>query len=447
MQSDPITPDRLVAHADSPEVLEQLYRAEPAAFRVALDAALARSPDRLVLRAWRARFAAQGTAPEISAHDVPIDSVSDLAPSPSGWSWPVAPPLGQFMAVLIGLALAAGTYAKLPGFLDLASLKAENFYIRHLPFFVLPAFAALLGFRYRPSRRIVLSVVGVFAAAWLFMVLRPAPSGSDTMFLSVLHVPLLLWLVSGLAALGVSWKRPSARIAYLQLTSEVLVVTGLVLVGGAVLTALTIGLFEAIGVSVEVWYTNWVVPYGAVAAPLVALYLVSLRRDDQRLAPTMARVFGPLALITLAAYLPTLLLQGANPLDDRDTLIAFNVMLVAAFVLVVLLVTEQSRLKRTWTDGVAVALMVLAILIDLIALGAIVGRLFEGGITPNRLAVLGANVLVLAHLSVVLVAAVQLLAGKSDRSRLERGVAGFLPVYAAWAAVVIFAFPLFFGFG
>ena len=159
------------------------------------------------------------------------------------------------------------------------------------------------------------------------------------------------------------------------------------------------------------------------------------------MAPLVARVFGPLALAVLVVYLPALLVSGG--LADRDALLALNVALVAVLALVVLMAAERPDVRRHWTDAVAAALVVVALAADLAALVSIVGRLLDGGLTPNRLAVVGLNGLVAVHLAGLAAPLVRRALGRGGAAG-DRWTAGFLTVYVVWAAVVVLAFPLLF---
>ena len=68
------------------------------------------------------------------------------------------------------------------------------------------------------------------------------------------------------------------------------------------------------------------------------------------------------------------------------------------------------------------------------------------GLTPNRAAILGANLLMLAHLLMVAVRLFGALTGRNDLAPVGKSMALFLPVYSVWSAVVTFLFPLLFGF-
>ena len=66
--------------------------------------------------------------------------------------------------------------------------------------------------------------------------------------------------------------------------------------------------------------------------------------------------------------------------------------------------------------------------------------------TPNRAAVLGANLLMLTHLLIVGARLFGALTRPNDLSLVSKSMALFLPIYSLWSAVVTFLFPLLFGF-
>jgi hypothetical protein len=70
----------------------------------------------------------------------------------------------------------------------------------------------------------------------------------------------------------------------------------------------------------------------------------------------------------------------------------------------------------------------------------------ELGITPNRLAVFGSNILVLIHLILVTRELLGLIRGQKNLGDVEASMTYFLPVYAIWAALVSFVFPFVFSF-
>ena len=93
-----------------------------------------------------------------------------------------------------------------------------------------------------------------------------------------------------------------------------------------------------------------------------------------------------------------------------------------------------------------VGLVVVTLTIDLIALSAILFRLTSYGFTPNRVAVLGANLLVCCHLSGIIYHYVRIIRRRHPFAPLEGWIMGYIPVYTTWSIIVAFGFPLVFGF-
>jgi hypothetical protein len=128
-------------------------------------------------------------------------------------------------------------------------------------------------------------------------------------------------------------------------------------------------------------------------------------------------------------------------------LIAFDLLLVV--VLGLLLYSASARDPQSPPgafDVVQVVLVVSALLADAVALWAIAMRISEFGFTPNRVAALGENVILLVNLAWSTVLYIRFLAGRGPFTRLERWQTDYLPVYAVWAAIVVIVFPPLFGF-
>ena len=97
-------------------------------------------------------------------------------------------------------------------------------------------------------------------------------------------------------------------------------------------------------------------------------------------------------------------------------------------------------------DWIQLTLVGSALLVDVLALWAIGVRISDFGFTPNRLAALGMNVVLLVNLAGSAVLYARFLRGGSAVSRLWDWQVTYLYVIAGWAAVVAFLFPPLFGF-
>jgi hypothetical protein len=93
-----------------------------------------------------------------------------------------------------------------------------------------------------------------------------------------------------------------------------------------------------------------------------------------------------------------------------------------------------------------VTLLIGALLADAVALAAIATRISEFGFTPNRVAGLGFNLVLLVNLAWSAWLFVELVRGRRPFSAVERWQTAYLPVYAAWGTIVAVVFPPLFGF-
>ena len=90
------------------------------------------------------------------------------------------------------------------------------------------------------------------------------------------------------------------------------------------------------------------------------------------------------------------------------------------------------------------ALEMLTVLLNGIALSAIVFRIHAWGITPNRLAVLGCNVMVLLQLLWVTVQMSKVLWRGKSVVLIHQSLTQYLKYYAIWALGLTILFPLCF---
>lgn len=193
----------------------------------------------------------------------------------------------------------------------------------------------------------------------------------------------------------------------------------------------------------------WLLPCGAAGAVIVASWLVEAKQSViENMAPVLTRIFTPLFAAMLVTFLVTLLVTGRGIGIERGILIGFDLLL--ALVLGLLLYSLSARDPRSAPgpfDVVQVVVVVAALLADLVALSAIAARISEFGYSPNRVAALGENVILLVNLAWSAVLYVRFLRGRAKFADLERWQTNYLPVYAVWAAIVVAVFPWCLGIG
>jgi hypothetical protein len=132
---------------------------------------------------------------------------------------------------------------------------------------------------------------------------------------------------------------------------------------------------------------------------------------------------------------------------DRNLLIGFDLLLALVVGLVLYAASARDEQAPPGIfDVLQFILVVSALLVDLLALAAIVSRISEFGFTPNRVAALGENLILLANLAGTAWWYGRFLRRRGSFAALERWQVAFLPVYSLWAAFVVAGFPPLFDF-
>ena len=362
---------------------------------------------------------------------------------------PGGPAPGRTDAIVaFGLAVGAAIAIKLPNLFGLRWGVDEMFYARNIGLFVLPFLVGYfiwkrkLGTHSPTVGRLAIA----FVAAAIFANLYPfASDRSHTLFLAVVHLPIALWLAVGIAYAGGRWNQVAGRMDFIRFSGELFIYFVLIALGGGLLTGFLMMMFKTIGIDAEWFVESWLLPCGAAGAVIVASWLVEAKQSViENMAPVLTRLFTPLFTAVLVVFLATLLLTGRAIDIQRDMLIAFNGLLV--IVLALLLYSLSARDPDSPPgafDVMQVVLLVSALVADLLALWNIAARITQFGFTPNRSVVLGMNLILLVNLAWSAALYVRFLrnGGSGSLAELERWQTRYLPVYAAWAAIVVIVFP------
>src|ERR687883_1460678 len=346
------------------------------------------------------------------------------------------------------LAVAAALAIKVPALFGLQLDQDAGFYARNLSFFVLPLLTAYFAWKRRLGAGTLRWMALAFVAAAVFANVYPFASLGSTEALMALHLPIALWLVVGVAYAGGRWSQVGGRMDFIRFSGELFIYYVLIALGGGVLTALMAMIFQAIGIDAEPFFESWLLPCGAVGAVVVASWLVETKQSViENMAPVLARLFTPFFAAVLVSFLGTLLWTGRGVDIGRNALIAFDLLLVV--VLGLLLYSVSARDPRSPPgafDVVQVVLVVSALLADAVALWAVAARITEFGFSPNRVAALGENVILLVNLAWSAVLYIRFLRGRGSFTGLEQWQTNYIPVYSVWAAIVVIVFPPVFGY-
>ncbi|MHC2993808.1 membrane protein, partial [Pontibacter sp. HJ8] len=212
---------------------------------------------------------------------------------------------------------------------------------------------------------------------------------------------------------------------YLRYNGDLIVMTTLILIAGGIMTGLTIGLFSLIGFQIEQFYFDYVGIFGLAAAPIVGTYLTQTNPQlVNKVSPVIAKIFSPLVLVMLVIYLFAILYSGKDPYNDREFLIIFNLLLIGVMAIIFFSIAESSKTtENTTATWVLFLLSAVTVVVNGVALSAIVFRIAEWGITPNRLAVLGGNLLMLLNLLFITLLLFRSLTKKADIAAVGKTIA------------------------
>lgn len=446
-----------VSRAD-PGALEGAYRSavasgDKALFADAIAALVMRYPDDLLLRAWAHRLDIAGES----------ELVTEIAEDGTRRHWLVA----ICVSVILGLIFIFLTWEMVGELVDPAT---PRFLLGWAPVTA----AAILAFAciVHPSRQrlqfygvaLVLLTLLFGLAAWKgwgpLVATRTGgrePAGLAQASLIALHLPFVCWgVLTGAmcATLADTWRQ---TYAFVVKSAETIVTAGLYIIAGGVFTGLTIGIFQALGITLSDEVVIRFVCWGAGAIPVLAVATVydpTRTPADQDWQTGLARVIRILVRLLLPLMIGVLIIydgyfiptQFMKAFTQRETLIIYNITIIA--IIAVLAVAAPGLDERLAGRGqqvlrvAIVAAAILTVLLNAYALAAIVSRTISGGYTPNRHAVIGWNVVTLAMLGSVLLR--QALArGRPWAEVWRRSMAQALVLAVAWSVWVVVGLPHF----
>lgn len=346
-------------------------------------------------------------------------------------------------------AVAAAVCIKLPELFGIPFDDPDaGFYVHNLPFFVLPVLTAYFAWKRRLERSTMTWLGAAFAVAAAVANIHPFVPEGHTEVLMLLHLPIALWLAVGVAYTGGRWAEVGARMDFVRFSGELFIYFVLIALGGGVFTGFTALIFTSIGLDPERFIQSWLLPCGAMGAVIVASWLVEAKQSViENMAPVLTRIFTPLFALLLVAFLVATVITGQGVNIEREMLIAFDLLLVVVLGLLLYAVSARDPWALPGPfDWAQVVLVISALLVDAVALSAIVARIHEFGFTPNRVAALGLNIILLVNLAWSAVLYVRFMRGTGLYNTLERWQTAYLPVFAGWATIVVVVFPPLFNY-
>lgn len=411
--------DDILSNLDKPGQLERLYRIDKPTFKRAFKALYPELKDNVLAGFWYERL-------NFANEEISWGSHKDLV-------------------FVIIASILAGIIAKVP---SLLRIDEAFFYPRNVGFIIFPVLAAYFAWKNSVSTGKIAFIAGSILISLVFINSLPDVQKSDTLTLSCIHLLLFLWALVGFAFVGETPNSDEKRLNYLKYNGDLIVMTTLILIAGAIMTGITINLFKLIGIEIERFYFDYIGIFGLTAAPIVGTYLTQTNPQlVDKVSPVIAQIFSPLVVVMLVVYLAAIVYSGKDPYNDREFLLIFNALLVGVMALIFFSVAGTPKTTKSKTEiGILFLLSVITILVNGIALSAILFRISALGITPNRAAVLGGNILILINLLLVTAQLYKVFSKKTSIGEVGKTMAVYLPVYALWTIIVTFIFPFLFGF-
>ena len=424
--------EQIIGNISNPQMIEELYRSNPDEFSHGFMDAYEQIKGQPLSEFWKIRL---GFEPPIEIGDkiLPMDAI---------------PKEKTFNLVFTVIAaLIAGSLIKLTNWLGQDNPK---YIIDNLAFFVLPFLCIYYMVKNKAEAKNIVIFSVLVCASVLFMNLIPWQLKSDTRILSSLHIIFIMWVFVGLAYTGFNLSAREKQMQFLRRNGDVIMLTGIILICGMFLTALTAGLFQAIGLKLPEYVFENIAMFGIPSAPMAANYMIeSSPKIINKVTPFISKIFTPLILALMTVFIIALVFFANDPFSSRQELIVFNVLLAVNLAVIVFSFSgnaEDVSKKGSFQNKILLVLSAEALIINLIALSAIVYRLFALGITPNRLAVLGVNVLMFVNLIAIGIKLWGYVKAKGDSESVHRSMTMMLPWYALWAAIAAFTFPFIFWF-
>jgi hypothetical protein len=412
--------DDIIAHLQDARQLEKLYRGDKAGFKREFSELYSQLKGDAIADFWNERLNYEG------------DEIN--------WGG------GKELVFVIVAAFVAGLIAKIPA---IFSINEEFFYPRNIGFIVFPALMAYFAWKNKLTVTKIALIAGACLIGLVFInVAFPDVKETDTMVLSCIHLVLFLWAMLGFMFVEGKVNSMDKRLGYLKYNGDLIVITALILISGGIMSGLTVNLFQVIGIDILPFYSKYIIVFGLAAVPLVGTYLTQTNPQlVGKVSPVIARIFSPLVLVMLVIYLVAMFFSGKDPYTDREFLLIFNALLVGVMAIIFFSVAESSKTTKSKAEiWVLLLLSTVTIVVNSVALSAILFRISEWGITPNRAAVLGGNVLILINLLLVTAKLFKVVSKRADLGEVGKTISSFLPIYTLWTVVVTFLFPFIFGF-
>jgi len=244
---------------------------------------------------------------------------------------------------------------------------------------------------------------------------------------------VLLWFFVLLSQSNYDFKKPDYGI-FLEKCGEIIVWSTMFIIGGMVIVGLSIALFNAIIIDTQAFYMKNIATLGVAASPFISLLVIE-NYNKIKLSIIIANIFLPIVLVSLFVFGVISIFNNTKPYEDREIFVIYNIMNI--IVICILVFTGINNINNKFIYWCSCILPVITIILNIVTLSAVIYRINEYGITPNKITLLGTNIVMLGHIISIVFRKYK----KGTENNFK-----YLPVYFVWSFIVVFIFPVIFKF-
>ncbi|WPC37622.1 hypothetical protein PQQ32_12110 [Brachyspira hyodysenteriae] len=166
----------------------------------------------------------------------------------------------------------------------------------------------------------------------------------------------------------------------------------------------------------------------------------------------LSRILMPFSLLFIFILLILLLMPDIRPYDNRASFILYNIML--AIIVLNMFFIRIDYKSSIFTKAVYLILPIIAIIFDILVLTSSLYRLIEYGISPNKITLIGTNLVMLGNLIFITffnIKSILIIFKKSDDiPNIKEITIGdtksvfYIYLYGIWAFIACFIIPVLF---
>ena len=176
------------------------------------------------------------------------------------------------------------------------------------------------------------------------------------------------------------------------------------------------------------------------------------RKMKTNISIYLSRILMPFSLLFIFILLILLLMPDISPYDNRVSFILYNIML--AIIVLNMFFIRIDYKSSIFTKAVYLVLPIIAIIFDILVLTSSLYRLIEYGISPNKITLIGTNLIMLGNLIFITffnIKSILIIFKKSDNiPNIKEITIGdtksvfYIYIYGIWAFIACFIIPVLF---